>query len=477
MALYIREYVGGLVAKNITSYKRKSAKNLSESYSSGCSTRVKKGSLMQNIEGIHVGPTRNFTWYTESALLSSISSWTSPYLRPLIMHHNETDGKIIGRIHDAEYVTVDTRSKTPAIKFLCNIPDKEGIEQVQDGRLNTTSIGVIAHDVRCNICGEQVEVDEDGLSECGHIRGEEYKGTTCYWMIHSMEAKELSYVIVPSDIYAHNLDNWFVGDNEHEKLQIAEGAENYEGGEKKVKKNEIKEALKNGKIITTTEGVAISANGDVKDANESRQQDKGEGEKEDGEEGHKKEGQQESGEEKVSNEKEEQGQADKIKVLEDANKELSEKLEALEADKAAKDVQLVELKKVITVAQETISEIVKENEEKDALVEAAENEALAAKGELRDFLEADLASFQTLAEEEVSDKTAMAIETKESLVSKITSLKEKVSAKKKTVTITEAADTTLKRNNQFKEKVTEDVNKTNKSSNVSLEEALNDLFS
>lgn len=162
---------------------------------------VSPDSLMVDIEGIHVGPTRNFTWYTEQALQGSVPTWTKPYLRPLIMHHNEKDGKIIGRIQFVTYTDKNTRSGTGALLFTANVPDKEGKEQIQDGRLKTVSIGATVHDCRCSICGHNIA--EDG--ECEHKRGSQYNGKICYWMIYSMTAKELSYVIVPSDIYAHNI--------------------------------------------------------------------------------------------------------------------------------------------------------------------------------------------------------------------------------------------------------------------------------
>jgi hypothetical protein len=117
------------------------------------------------------------------------------------MHHNEKDGKIIGRIEFVTYTDKNTRSGTGALLFTANVPDKDGKEQIQDGRLKTVSIGAIVHDCRCSICGHNIA--EDG--PCEHERGQRYDDKICYWMIYSMEAKELSYVIVPSDIYAHNI--------------------------------------------------------------------------------------------------------------------------------------------------------------------------------------------------------------------------------------------------------------------------------
>jgi hypothetical protein len=119
----------------------------------------------------------------------------------MILHHNEKDGKIIGRVRAAEYTAKSQVPGAPALTFTVNVADKEGKEGVLDGRLKTVSIGVIVSDCRCSICGTNIA--EDG--ECDHDRGAVYDGETCYWDIYSMEAKELSYVIVPSDIYAQNV--------------------------------------------------------------------------------------------------------------------------------------------------------------------------------------------------------------------------------------------------------------------------------
>lgn len=121
------------------------------------------------------------------------------------MHHNEKDGQIIGRVHSVEYTEVDTRGNTPALVFTANVGDEEGKKGIKNGTLSTVSIGVIAHDLRCSICGTNLA--EEGL--CEHEKGEYYdvdgEQELCYWIIEKMEPKEVSYVIVPSDAYAHNL--------------------------------------------------------------------------------------------------------------------------------------------------------------------------------------------------------------------------------------------------------------------------------
>ena len=121
------------------------------------------------------------------------------------MHHNEKDGQIIGRVHSVEYTEVNTRGNTPALVFTANVGDEEGKKGIKNGTLSTVSIGVIAHDIRCSICGTNLV--EEGM--CEHEKGEYYEkdGETqlCYWIIEKIEPKEVSYVIVPSDAYAHNL--------------------------------------------------------------------------------------------------------------------------------------------------------------------------------------------------------------------------------------------------------------------------------
>ena len=206
MALMIREYTGD---KFIKTNEIKAPLNLTEATieTNVSDEAIDPNSLMVEIEGIHAYPhaTRNFTRYMPKCLKNSISLWTTPYRRPLIKHHNEENGEIIGRICAAEYKTSKTLSGTPALVFTVNIPGEEAKKDVKNGILSTASIGVMAYDVRCSICGTHLE---DG-DECEHERGREYtvngKKEVCYWDVYSMEPKELSYVIVPSDIYAKNI--------------------------------------------------------------------------------------------------------------------------------------------------------------------------------------------------------------------------------------------------------------------------------
>lgn len=205
MAIYIRE---SLDANNIVVTDCEPIEVTEALKQTNPLNKVSPSSIMADIEGIHAGPTRNFTWYTDKALSGSVPSWTIPYQKPVIMHHNEETGKIIGRVLKTRYTDKNTRSKTGALIFTTNIPDKEGKEQIKDGRLKTTSIGATIHSATCSICNHDVAK----YGKCEHERGGRYlvkqndgseKVETCFWMIHEMTAKELSFVVVPSDMYAH----------------------------------------------------------------------------------------------------------------------------------------------------------------------------------------------------------------------------------------------------------------------------------
>lgn len=171
------------------------------------------GTLMVDMEGIHAYPfsTRNYTRYMEQALKGSVPKWTNPYMRPVIMYHNDQDGKIIGRIYNVEYTNTTSVEGVGGLIFTTAIPDTEAAKKVQDRRLETVSIGVSANDVRCSICGKQITNAEEGCPE-GHTRGAEYDGEICYWDIYDIDPKEISYVIVPSDPYARNIRTYHIGE-------------------------------------------------------------------------------------------------------------------------------------------------------------------------------------------------------------------------------------------------------------------------
>ena len=164
------------------------------------SSAMSPDSIMVDIEGIHSIVTRNFTYYTPECLKKSAPYWTTPYERPVIMHHNDRDGVQIGRVKVAEFLE-ETRAKVPGLLFTCNIGDEAGIKGVKNGTLSTVSLGAVIHKATCSICGQNIAAE----GECEHQRGRKYDGKLCYWLVEEMEPKELSYVIVPSDRYANTV--------------------------------------------------------------------------------------------------------------------------------------------------------------------------------------------------------------------------------------------------------------------------------
>ena len=469
MSIEIREYIGS--SMNITeSTMTKRPVNLNENFNE--IGPISKDSIIQFIEGIHVGPTRNFTWYTEEALESSVSTWTKPYQRPLIMHHNEKDGKTIGRILSVEYITRNTRSGTPALSFVCNVPDKDGKEQILDGRLKTVSIGVIAHDVRCSVCGEQIELDEYGSSVCGHDRGCEYEGETCYWMIYKMEAKELSYVIVPSDIYAHNTKTMKSEDylkttktNKDFKeslINLNEGVTNMSVENKN---------LTEGQIIdeTVKDGEEITQKPEAKEEEKAPEVNK--------EEESKKESKEESKEEKKESETPEVDPKDK------EIEELKAKIEKIETEKESVTKELVALKKELEDSVKKVEEITVELNSKETelkqeveLKEAVEKELENAKLEIRESKENELNSLRRSLNKPVLVKEALTARSDESLRDAICDLKEELEGIANLKNVQKANDPTIlseKNENNVKPNVKE--SKT--VGNINVEEGLTDIFS
>jgi hypothetical protein len=183
---------------NLTS---ESVKQLSES------AKGKRRKLIVQMEAIHVGRTANYTYYTKEGLTAGLNSWTTPYNKPVLTHHNDYNGEPIGRILKAEFVEA-TRSGKPGLVFTCEITDPDAIEKVLDGRYQTVSIGATTDKVTCNICGT------DRTQEwCDHYPGEEYDGQTAHFIIGTTFGREVSYVNVPADQFAGNFSVEMVDDS------------------------------------------------------------------------------------------------------------------------------------------------------------------------------------------------------------------------------------------------------------------------
>ena len=200
MALEVKEEVSAVIFyKNVNGIDAEEAAAPALAFQP-VSSAMSPDSIMVDIEGIHSILTRNFTLYTAECLKKSVPYWTTPYERPVIMHHNTTEGVQVGRIKAVEFLE-QSRAKAPGLLFTCNIGDEAGIKGVKNGTLSTVSIGAVIHKATCSICGQNIAAE----GECEHKRGVKYEDKLCYWIMEDMEPKELSYVIVPSDRYANTI--------------------------------------------------------------------------------------------------------------------------------------------------------------------------------------------------------------------------------------------------------------------------------
>lgn len=473
MAIELKEYVGAVFVETKSGDKDNKI-NLSEGYTQ---TYVDKDSLMVDIEAIHSIITRNDTLYTEKCIKDSIPYWTAPYERPVIMHHNEKDGKIIGRVKAANYIEKSERSGTAALELIANIGDEEGKKGIKNGTLATVSIGAIAHDIRCSICGTNLV--EEGM--CEHDKGEIYDGKRCYWIVNKIEPKEVSYVIVPSDIYAHN-------------TRVYDAV--------KKNKNEVNESMSNifadlieahglnsidvteSKVEETKEGTQVEE--EVKDGAKVNESEKAEEQKAESEEESKKE--EEKSEEKKEEEAKQPETEDKEEGKDEEKKDEPKEKEKKEAEKVEENKELEEAKekiaeltaKVETLTAENIK-LSKQVETEKALKESAEAELITFKTERKKTLIENVNSLRTQLSLPAENVEHLMESSEEALNLTIKSLTEFIQVQKKSLgglsVIESPVAVSDEKDNTNKEKVkVEDVKESVDDSNNEFEQSLLDIM-
>lgn len=362
MAIEIKEYVG-FSSSQPTNH---SGIIVQESVAATATPQqmISPNSLMVEIEGIHSDVlTINCTKYSEECLKKSIPYWTSPYEKAVIMHHNDEDGQIIGRVKKAEMID-SKRSGTPAINFTCNIGDENGIKGIKNGTLATVSIGAVAYDVRCSICGENV-----AICDCEHEKGHVYDGKLCYWTIEEMEPREVSYVILPSDKYAQTMKVYKPGKKElKESVEVRKKMSVCDAILKQLTEGVDDEAVKD-KVVIDEE--VKDKKDEKKDEDEKKEPEKKEPEekpvvdeeKEDEVEEKKDE---EKPEEKVEEEKEEDD--DDKKSDEDDNKDKED------SNKEDRDAIIEDLKKELAELKSELDKVKKQLKETKKLKEKVDLE-------------------------------------------------------------------------------------------------------
>lgn len=485
MAIELQEYVGA-TAIEVTAPLSKIS--LQEGYTQ---TYIDENSLMVDIEAIHSIVTRNNTLYTPQCIKDSIPYWTAPYERPVIMHHNERDGVIIGRVKSANYIENSERSGTAALELVVNIGDEEGKKGIKNGTLATVSIGAIAHDIKCSICGQNLV--EEGL--CEHDKGEIYNGKKCYWIVNKIEPKEVSYVIVPSDIYAHNtrvydavkknknnevkesMENIFAdlilesglanALTESKEEEVKEGAQINEEvkPDAKVEKSEIKEEPK----AEEGEKEGKSKEEEPKKEEESKEEPKTKEEAKSEEKENKEQDEAKEDDKEVKKEKEEEKKEEENKEpKEDKSKELEEENKAL--------------KKQIADLEAKVEKLTRAVENEKTLKESAEAELLSFRTAKKKSLVETINSLRTQLSLPQENVETLIESSEESLNLTIKSLEEFVQVQKKTlsglsiiespVAVSEEKDNTI-----VEKKVDTNVKESTNDSNKNFESDLLNLMS
>ena len=154
------------------------------------------------IQATHAGFVNgNNTWYLEEDMANAVNTWTNPYQRPVLTHH-EMKRDAIGRVTSARYIKMkDSKGKNSPkgyIELTAEIQDQDAVNKIKDKRYNTVSISTDASSAVCSICGR--DIAREGL--CEHERGKKYDGKKCFWYLGGLKYKEVSYVNAPADEYA-----------------------------------------------------------------------------------------------------------------------------------------------------------------------------------------------------------------------------------------------------------------------------------
>lgn len=481
MAIELQEYVGA-TAIEVTAPLSKIS--LQEGYTQ---TYIDENSLMVDIEAIHSIVTRNNTLYTPQCIKDSIPYWTAPYERPVIMHHNERDGVIIGRVKSANYIENSERSGTAALELVVNIGDEEGKKGIKNGTLATVSIGAIAHDIKCSICGQNLV--EEGL--CEHDKGEIYNGKKCYWIVNKIEPKEVSYVIVPSDIYAHNT-RVYDAVKKNKNNEVKESMENIfadlilESGLANALTESKEEEVKEGAQIN--EEVKPDAKVEEPEIKEEPKTEEGEkeGESEEAEEPKAKEEEKESeakSEEKENKEQDEAKEDDKeIKKEKEEEKKKEEDKEPKEDKSKELEEENKALKKQIADLEAKVEKLTKAVENEKTLKESAEAELLSFRTAKKKSLVETINSLRTQLSLPQENVETLIESSEESLNLTIKSLEEFVQVQKKTLSGLSIIESPVavseeKDNTTVEKKVNTDVKESTNDSNKNFESDLLNLMS
>jgi len=188
------------------------ARDLAKNFILKVNDNLTDTSLLVRIDATHSGYiNNNKVYYVAEKMRKSTCTWLEPYGKPVLKHHDK-GGDPVGRIINATYMPIINDSEDDLInkpdgfiQLLARISEKETIQQLADGRLQTVSIGASTKEAWCNICDQ--DLANEGI--CSHTRGKRYARDEdevqlfeCFWRLGLLEYKECSFVNVPADEYA-----------------------------------------------------------------------------------------------------------------------------------------------------------------------------------------------------------------------------------------------------------------------------------
>ncbi|HJS83605.1 MAG TPA: hypothetical protein VJ742_12300 [Nitrososphaera sp.] len=155
-----------------------------------------KNGLIIEVAAIHEGITANYNSYSADELKDALPSWTEPYRKPILLHHDPTS-EAIGRVIAAK---MDYEADgTPYVRLQVAISDASAIEKIKDQRYLTGSVGGRAQEANCSICNADWANASMFNLPCKHSRGKAYEGKIATINMKKISFKEYSFVNMPAD--------------------------------------------------------------------------------------------------------------------------------------------------------------------------------------------------------------------------------------------------------------------------------------
>ncbi len=120
-----------------------------------------------------------------------------------ISDHQWKSGNQVARIYSCRFETPAGKKTSDGRDYACvkawaymlrTDSNKQLIAEIEGGIKRETSVGCAVAESVCSICGK-----EYGSADCGHRKGQTYKGKTCHVILRgAVDAYEWSFVAVPA---------------------------------------------------------------------------------------------------------------------------------------------------------------------------------------------------------------------------------------------------------------------------------------